>query len=201
MKYFVLILFLILGYSCQDKIDINDMKISESTINEISNQFGEPYQLFSIINRIYSSSNNLNIDTVKNGLYFERVSEEKAINLYDKYKSVLEGEGNLIFLSNQAFAYDGDAIYDLVILKAVNQFMAIHLLNTHGRRIGISHEKIVNTLMDLDKNNPMDIYCIDEYQLRLKFRNNLSNDEKQRLANISPDLSYQNQDVILVWPR
>ncbi len=202
MRYFYpfLVLFINCSGSAYDQININDVEISETTINEISNSFNESYQLFIRYRRVYDSSSLIpRIDTIRNGLYFERTSEQKALSIHEKYKYRIREEGNFIFLSNPSFGSDGNLIYDLAIIKANDQFETIKLLNTNGQREGISNSTIYKTLQKIHQKNTMEIYGVDQNYLKIRFSDPISTADLSELGKISPNMDYNGKEVNLIW--
>ena len=168
-----LLLFVVLAllvtdcrYSDPEVIDINGMQIHTSLVDKFTSRLGKPYELFIRRNWISDAAaggaGQAYVDTVRNGIVFRNVIESEALRFFNYYADEPLLKNKYIFLSNAAYTYSGDLAYDLVILKANNQFQALKIMNTHGLKQGITHTQIFEFIADLHEQNPVEIMpCVD----------------------------------------
>ncbi len=184
-------------------IDINGMDITRGLINDITDKAGRTYQLFFSYNWIQdpSAPNGQRIDTIRNGVTFKEVPDEKAQGLISLYKSRLQIENKYIFLNKSIYNRKGNLLYDVVILKANNQFQALKLINTNGLKEGIGHQKIFDFLANLNQNNTIEIYLIDESKVYLKLKNSLDDNTLEAVEKLCPQYEYFQKDLKLIWDK
>lgn len=178
------------------------MKITRGLINRITSDTGRTYQLFIRHNWLQDPSNAVTghrTDTIRNGVVFKGILEEKATRIYERYKDQLASDNKYMFLSRPKFTRNGDLAYDLVLLEANNQFQVLKIMNVNGVEDGISHQKVFDFLVKLHQSNNIEIFKFYDNSLTLKFRNIPDERTIDAIAEICPKYQYSNKQLMLIW--
>ncbi|MEL7147991.1 MAG: hypothetical protein AAFO69_16575, partial [Bacteroidota bacterium] len=136
-----------------------------------------------------------------NGIIFKKVSEKKALKFRNTYKDRGVLQNKYIFFTNTGFSSSGTLAYDIVIVKANNQFQALKIMNTHGLKQGISHTRLFDFIVALHENNPINIFLLEENRIGFDLEDAPDQSTKDQLAAISPSYELRDKTVELYWPK
>lgn len=190
------------GINESEVIDINSMKITRGLINQITGDTGRTYQLFIRHNWLQDPSNaatGQKTDTIRNGVVFKEILEEKATRIYERYKNQLARDNKYMFLSKPKFTRNGDLAYDLVLLEANNQFQVLKIMNVNGLQDGVSHQEVFDFLVNLHQSNNIEVFKLNDNGLTLKLSNNLDDRALDAIAEICPRFEYSQKQLMLIW--
>lgn len=172
MKYIYLLLFVssLIFHNCKgqnaaEDVEINGVLISQTILNDLKNSTGQNPTDFIKVNYHYIKNNESYtemVDTIKNGFYFSKISEEKAKQLVLKYHDVCKANGNYIFLKELDFDNEWNSLYDLTIVKATNQFEVVKLMNTQGPSYDVTNEMVINKIKKWDKQVGLQLIVVQE---------------------------------------
>lgn len=205
ITYFLIVsLLLITGCSIREsqKIDINGMKISRGLINDITEDMGNTYELFIRYNWVQDPVDDIDgqrTDTIRNGVVYREIIEDKAVTLFNLYKARLKADKKYLFLSKSIYTRSGNLSYDMVLLEANNQFQALKILNTNGLKEGIGHQEIFDFLVQLHQSNPLEIYLIDENRISMQLKNALDEKALTQIQKLCPQHEYFQNELKLIW--
>ena len=208
MRYLLSIIVLLSLGSCRygdaEVIDINGMPIHSELVGEFTQVLGRPYELFIRRNWISDAAAGgpgmSYTDTVRNGIVFRRVNGTAALQFYNRYKNRSLLKDKYIFLSNSSYTNSGELAYDIVVIKANNQFQALKLMNTNGLKQEISHAQIFEFLADLHEKNPIEIYLLEEHRIGIYLERSPDQHTRNELAAISPNYELKGKTLELYWP-
>lgn len=208
MRLLLPVILLLLITNCRyrdaEVIDINGMPIHGSLVDEFTGILQRPYELFirrNWISDAVAGQGQSHVDTIRNGMVFRGVIKSEALNFYNYYKKKPLLQNKYIFLSNATFTYSGDMAYDLVILKANNQFQALKIMNTNGLKQGISHTQVFEFIAALNEKNPIEIFLLEENRVGFYLKNTPNQRTKDELSAISPGHELRGKTVELYWPK
>ncbi|MGB3465631.1 MAG: hypothetical protein WBA74_10185 [Cyclobacteriaceae bacterium] len=187
----------------QNSIDINGMQINRSLINEITATVGTSYELFIITNWIQDPTveAGFRIDTIRNGIEFKKIEEQKVRNILNRYNKILRPRDKYPFLTKASYNRKGNLSFNLVIISANDQFQALRTVRPDGLKEGVSHDEIFDLLVKLNQVNPIDIYLLDKNRVRLTLQKKLSQEWEEEIADLCPQYEIINRDLRLHWDK
>lgn len=189
------------GISDSEVIDINSMKIERGLIDRITGETGRTYQLFIRYNWLQdpNEATGHKTDTIRNGVVYKELPEEKAVRLYEQYKKQLARDNKYMFLSNPRYTRNGSLAYDLVLLEANNQFQVLKIMNVNGINDGVSHQEIFDFLVSLHQSAEIEIYKLTDHSLTMKIKYPLDQRTLDAIEKLCPRYEYSQKGLTLIW--
>jgi hypothetical protein len=151
-------------------VELNGVRLPERLIQKLRIETGRYYQAFMHINEIYPpikpgkrfDINDISYDTVKNGIFFAKVKESRAKEIYSQYYDSIRNTGNFIFLTNVDFAKDSQTYFDVVVVRADDMYDILKLMNTSGPNYDIDNAAVISKMKQWDEEVGFRLVVADE---------------------------------------
>ncbi|MBP7281803.1 MAG: DUF4253 domain-containing protein [Leptospiraceae bacterium] len=154
----------------EPKLIINGIEIEKKWIQEIEDSTGKKLEPFT--NKIYSVdkaySTVSNVETLPDGFQITRVEKNKAYTIVRENQERFSKLGLYIYMRHLSFDLTTFKVdkkfqmfYDIIIIKATDQFEVVKYEETSGGNYDISNDRVIEQLKKWNQDSPFTIIVAD----------------------------------------
>jgi len=176
--------------------DFKEVQISSELLEKIESKAVQTAKPFERVNYTYDTVNgewNERTDTIRNGFFFSGIPDARARQIFDSFFDAVRQDGNYLVLTNLDFDDNFNSLYDVVILKAKDQFEVVKMMNTEGPNFEVTNDMVLEKLRKWDKEVGFRVIVADYARVEALMKNNHSNLETfaQEIYEFCPDVIEQ----------